>query len=112
MLSIRGIYTGKEIKPLEYVRAQPNVRVIITFLDDEVDKPKMAQKADKRENYAPKNPTQAFLDKCGGWEDTRSPEEIITEIYASRTTSDRGTQLLTTDTIPLTEGIAYVGVDF
>ena len=26
------------------------------------------------------NPTQAFLAKCGGWEDTRSLEEIIAEI--------------------------------
>ena len=33
--------------------------------------------------------TQAFLAKCGGWEDTRSPEEIIAEIYAARTVSQR-----------------------
>jgi hypothetical protein len=32
-------------------------------------------------------PTQAFLAKCGGWKDTRSPEEIIAEIYAARTVS-------------------------
>jgi len=35
-------------------------------------------------------PTQAFLAKCGGWEDTRSPEEIIAEIYAARTLSHCG----------------------
>jgi hypothetical protein len=35
------------------------------------------------------NPTQAFLAKCGGWEDTGSPEEIIAEIYAARTVSHR-----------------------
>lgn len=35
MLSIRGIYTGKEIKPLEDIHVRPNVRVIITFLEDE-----------------------------------------------------------------------------
>jgi len=34
--------------------------------------------------------TQTFLEKCGGWEDTRSPEEIIADIYAARTTSNRG----------------------
>lgn len=34
MLSIQGIYTGTEIKPLEEVYVRPNVRVIITFLDD------------------------------------------------------------------------------
>jgi hypothetical protein len=32
-------------------------------------------------------PTQTFLAKCEGWEDTRSPEEIIAEIYAARTIS-------------------------
>jgi len=37
-----------------------------------------------------KDPTQAFLEKCGGWEDTRSPEEIVTDIYAARSTSNRG----------------------
>ena len=93
MFSIRGIYTGQEIKPLETIRAQPNIQVIITFLDDEIDKLKIAQQADKRENNASRTPTQVFLDNCGGWEDTRSPEEIITDIYASRTNSDRGTQL-------------------
>jgi hypothetical protein len=39
------------------------------------------------------NPTQAFLAKCGGWEDTRSPEEIIAEIYAARTVSQRAESL-------------------
>jgi hypothetical protein len=37
--------------------------------------------------------TQAFLAKCGGWEDTRSPEEIIADIYAARTVSNRGANL-------------------
>ena len=37
--------------------------------------------------------TQLFLDKCGGWEDNRSTEEIIAEIYQSRTVSDRGVDL-------------------
>jgi hypothetical protein len=39
------------------------------------------------------NATQAFLAKCGGWEDTRGPEEIITEIYAARTVSHRAGSL-------------------
>ncbi len=34
--------------------------------------------------------TKAFLEKCGGWEDDRTPEEIIEDIYSSRTSSDRG----------------------
>jgi hypothetical protein len=37
--------------------------------------------------------TQAFLAKCGGWDDTRSPEEIIADIYAARTVSHRGASL-------------------
>jgi hypothetical protein len=44
------------------------------------------------------DPTQEFLAKCGGWEDTRSPEEIIAEIYAARTVSQRGTSLLPQET--------------
>jgi len=37
--------------------------------------------------------TQRFLDKCGGWEDTRSPEEIIADVYSSRTVSHRASAL-------------------
>jgi hypothetical protein len=43
--------------------------------------------------------TQVFLAKCGGWEDRRSPEEIIAEIYAARTVSQRGTSLLPYETV-------------
>ncbi len=35
MLSIPGIYTGREIRPLEPIRSRPNQRVIITFLDED-----------------------------------------------------------------------------
>jgi hypothetical protein len=35
------------------------------------------------------DPTQAFLEKCQGWEDSRSAEEIVAEIYAARTVSER-----------------------
>jgi hypothetical protein len=34
--------------------------------------------------------TTEFLRKCQGWEDDRAPEEVIAEIHASRTSSDRG----------------------
>ena len=37
-----------------------------------------------------KDSTQAFLDKCSGWEDSRSPEEIVAEIYVARTFSNKG----------------------
>ncbi len=77
MLSIHGIYTGKEIRPLEEIPAGPNVRVIITFLEDEP-----ASDTDQE--------TQEFLELCGTWEDERSPEEIVREIYESRTSGDKG----------------------
>ena len=35
MQAIQGIYDGKTIRPLEPVRAHPNVRVIITFMESE-----------------------------------------------------------------------------
>ncbi len=38
---------------------------------------------------AGKTPTESFLEKCGGWEDDRTTEEIIADIYSSRTSSDR-----------------------
>ncbi|MDA0836798.1 MAG: hypothetical protein O2857_03350 [Planctomycetota bacterium] len=34
--------------------------------------------------------TIAFLDKCGGWEDSRGTEEIIADIYSTRLNSERG----------------------
>ncbi len=37
-----------------------------------------------------KDPTSAFLEKCAGWEDTRSPEEIVADNYTARTISNRG----------------------
>ncbi|WP_341525643.1 hypothetical protein WKK05_24095 [Nostoc sp. UHCC 0302] len=35
------------------------------------------------------HPPQAFLETFGTWEDTRTAEEIIDEIYSSRTVNDR-----------------------
>ena len=43
------------------------------------------------------DPTQVFLSKCGGWEDDRTPEEIIADIYSSRTVSDRAAKLFDED---------------
>ncbi len=33
--------------------------------------------------------TRAFLECCGGWEDSRTPEETIADIRASRANSTR-----------------------
>ncbi len=84
MRSIRGIYTGKEIKPLEDIHVCPNVRVIITFLEDGTE---------FAHDVSSKSPTPVFLEKCGGWEDTRSADAIIAEIYAARTISEKGADL-------------------
>ena len=51
--------------------------------------------ADEWAAAPPADPTQTFLAKCGGWEDTRSPEAIIASIYAARTVSDRDATLFT-----------------
>lgn len=37
--------------------------------------------------------TKLFLRKCGGWQDHRSPDKIIAEIYTSRTSSLRSASL-------------------
>ena len=93
MLSIQGIYTGNEIKPLEEIHLRPNIRVIITFLEDDSNLFAPVQPPGTQGGVRSQTPTQRFLEKCGGWQDTRSPEEIIADIYASRTTSERGAHL-------------------
>ena len=81
MLSVRGIYDGKQIKPLEEFDAPPNVEVIITFMD----KSTTDQSIDDK--------TKELLELSGTWEDDRSVEEIIKEIYDSRTASQKGADL-------------------
>ncbi len=73
MIAIRGIYTGKEIKPLEEFHVRPNIRVIITFLEDEP----VSSEVDKD--------TEGLLALSGTWEDDRPVETIIQDIYESRT---------------------------
>ncbi len=97
MLSIRGIYTGKEIRPLEEIHVRPNVDVIITFLDDVPEDREQTQAIRAEHPGQATTPTRMFLEKCGGWHDTRTPDEIIAEIYASRTTSGRGARLFQED---------------
>lgn len=81
MLSIRGIYDGKKIKPLEKFDVPPDVEVIITFMDQKTGK----QKIDDR--------TKGLLELSGTWEDDRSTDEIIKDIYDSRTTSNKDIHL-------------------
>ena len=81
MLTIRGIYTGTEIKLLEDVHVRPNVQVIITFLENE------PLSKDTDEN------TQELLALGGTWEDERPVEDIIKDIYGSRTTGKEEVRL-------------------
>ena len=78
MLSVRGIYDGKQIKPLEEFDAPPNVEVIITFMDKRTTDQSIDDK------------TKELLELSGTWEDDRSVEEFINEIYDSRTASQKG----------------------
>ena len=55
----------------------------------EIDRIKKALEEGLDETTA-KDQTQAFLEKCQGWEDTRRTEEIVANIYAARTSSTRG----------------------
>lgn len=92
MQSIHGIYNGKEIRPLEALHVRPNVPVIITFLNETVNIPEHVSQDELSTSTLDKTPTQQFLEKCGGWNDIRSPQEIVTDIYEARTSSERGGQ--------------------
>ena len=61
-------------------------------IEQEVKALKKAFQEEWKEESVP-DATQLFLDKCRGWEDTRNAEEIIADIYQSRTASDRGADL-------------------
>ncbi|MBF0224666.1 MAG: hypothetical protein HQK76_04345 [Desulfobacterales bacterium] len=37
MISVRGIYDGQNIMPLEKIYVKPNVKVIITFLEEDTE---------------------------------------------------------------------------
>ena len=93
MQSIHGVYTGTEIRPLETIHVRPNVHVIITFLDETIDSPEHARQENlSLSSQSATAPTQQFLEKCSGWQDDRSPDEIIADIYHARTSSERGAQ--------------------
>jgi len=75
MLSVRGIYDGKQIKPIEEFDVPPNVEVIITFMEQETERQTKKEKQNE------------LLILSGTWEDDRPIEEIIKEIYDSRTSN-------------------------
>ena len=69
MLSIKGIYDGEKIIPKEPINLESgeNFEVIITFV-------KPIKKVKEKE-------LRSF---CGIWEDDRSAEEIVDQIYKQR----------------------------
>lgn len=75
MLSVRGIYDGEKIVLSEPVDFDVGTEVIVTFLVDE--------EADESQD------TVELLKLAGSWEDNRSAEEIIRNIYESRKSSNR-----------------------
>ena len=75
MLAIRGIYDGEQVKPLEKFKMYPNVEVIITFLDNN----------SLQKHPANTQKTKELLALSGAWKDNRPIEEMIQEIYESRT---------------------------
>lgn len=75
MYAIRGIYDGQAIVPLERIAVRPNVEVIITFLDDAFSP------------LGAEDETAGLLALSGTWEDDRTVEDIIKDIYDSRTIS-------------------------
>jgi len=81
MLSVRGVYDGKRIKPIEMFNAPSNVEVIITFLDE------------KGGGRLAERMTKGLLELSGTWEDDRPVEEIIKDIYDNRTSSQKGIDL-------------------
>lgn len=80
MTSIQGVYDGKTIKPLEDFHVDTNVRVIITFLDA------VPLAGDEAQ-------TDRLLELGGSWQDTRSADDIVNEIYQGRTVGNRDIRL-------------------
>lgn len=79
MISVKGIYDGKKIKPAEKIRAKKNSEVIITFLDDEAVEMKKNEKE--------------FWKTFGAWKDV-DVDELIKEIYKDRKVSRRKEALM------------------
>lgn len=80
MQSIHGVFDGNLIKPLERISAKANSKVIITFIEEE-------------QSESASSKTKDFLRLFGSWEDSRSSDEIVNDIYASRQQSGREIEL-------------------
>ena len=67
--TVEGIYNDGKITISESVPFVGNSRVLIVFLDDPKEK---------------NNKKERFLKTFGSWEDDRTAEDIIKDIYSSR----------------------------
>ncbi|AFZ00260.1 hypothetical protein [Calothrix sp. PCC 6303] len=78
-------------QPLSNLTAA-DLEILITQIVKKVIKQEtQQQQADlpvTQESYALLTRTQELLNTFGSWEDTRSTEEIVDDIYASRTVSE------------------------
>lgn len=63
------------------------VKIVQKVLKQETDKWKHRD-LQEVETVQASHPSKAFLETFGTWEDTRTAEEIIDDIYASRTLPD------------------------
>jgi len=76
MLTIQGIYNGKNIELSETVPFKEKKKVLVTFLEDKSEK-----------QIETKRPAQVLLELFGLWEDNRDAEEIVSEIKQARKNS-------------------------
>ena len=79
MISVKGIYDGKRIKPAEKIKFKKKSEVIITFLDDDT----IALEKNEKE----------FQKTFGAWKDI-DVNKLIKEIYEDRKISRRKEALL------------------
>lgn len=74
MISVKGIYDGKRIKPAEKIKFKKKSEVIITFLDEEVIETEKSEKE--------------FYKTFGAWRKF-DVDRLIKEIYKDRKVSHR-----------------------
>jgi hypothetical protein len=72
MPSVSAVYDGEQIRLLEEPPVQGPYRVVVTFVEP-------AHKED-----VPRQVLDRFWASFGAWQDDRSAEEIVGDIYAAR----------------------------
>ena len=85
MLAIKGIYDGKKIQPLEPITTKDPHVVVITFIEpvSKSQEDEMLREARNKED----EDSRRFWSSFGSWEDDRTADEIIEDIYSSRRSS-------------------------